>query len=108
MESSPSIPESSLMSGTPCYLLEIKESQVATRAEYSSEVRSRAPASRPRPAAGEQRAEDLDVEAGTDQHHGPPRGVDREDSAWRSGLLEPVFKLSTFMADSQVPDPPGS
>jgi len=22
--------------------------------------------------------------------------------------LEPVFKLSTFMADSQVPDPPGS
>ena len=23
-------------------------------------------------------------------------------------LLEPVFKLSTFMADSQVPDPPGS
>ena len=24
------------------------------------------------------------------------------------GAYEPVFKLSTFMADSQVPDPPGS
>ena len=23
-------------------------------------------------------------------------------------VIEPVFKLSTFMADSQVPDPPGS
>jgi GDP-L-fucose synthase len=23
-------------------------------------------------------------------------------------IQEPVFKLSTFMADSQVPDPPGS
>jgi len=26
----------------------------------------------------------------------------------RTLWLEPVFKLSTFMADSQVPDPPGS
>jgi len=26
----------------------------------------------------------------------------------RERFLEPVFKLSTFMADSQVPDPPGS
>ena len=26
----------------------------------------------------------------------------------QAGHLEPVFKLSTFMADSQVPDPPGS
>ena len=37
-----------------------------------------------------------------------------QDWAWTGAaddaeaLLEPVFKLSTFMADSQVPDPPGS
>ena len=50
----------------------------------------------------------LRVPNGLDGNDVPERLAEATDAVPGSFAYEPVFKLSTFMADSQVPDPPGS